>query len=179
MIAFFVPKPVTAESARETLRRSRPNAPGADIEARVRELMARIAAGPIKPPPPLSQSLAEVDDPLYGLSTHPDIIEQLWKVDSAMPRTCRWVVWGRPALVHPETGVIFAVGYGTLGYVMRLPPAVLDEAPADQAQVEIKGNPGQSFDIGAAGPEWRFVRPRAPAALWCRAAYDFAGIARS
>lgn len=174
-IAYFAPKPVTPESIRETLRRSRPEASTVEIEARVREVTTRIATGPIKPPAPLSQSLAEVDDPVNGLGTHPDIVAHLWKLDATLPRSCRWVFWGRPALVHPETSVIFAVGFGTLGYVMRLPPAILDVASADQARVAIGGNPGQSFEIGAAGPEWRFVRPRAPEAEWCRAAYEFAG----
>ena len=137
--------------------------------------MARIAAGPIKPPPPLSQCLIEVDDPLYGLGTHPDIIEHLWKLDASLPRSCRWVFWGKPSLVHPETGVVFGVGFGTLGYVMRLPPSILEAAAPDQAMIVITGNPGQTFDIGPAGPEWRFVRAHAPEADWCRAAFDFAG----
>jgi len=137
--------------------------------------MARIAAR-VRPPPPLSQSLEEVDDPVEGLGTHPDIVEQLWQLDAALPQSCRWVVWGMPALVHPETGVVFAVGFGTLGYVMRLPPAVLDVAPVDQAKIIISGNPGQYWDIGPAGPEWRFIRPWAPEAAWCLAAYEFAGM---
>jgi hypothetical protein len=37
------------------------------------------------------------------------------------------------------------------------------------------GNPGQTFDIGPAGPEWRFISSRAPETEWCGAAYDFAG----
>jgi hypothetical protein len=37
------------------------------------------------------------------------------------------------------------------------------------------GNPGQTFDIGPAGPEWRFIWSQAPAAQWIRLAYDFAG----
>lgn len=142
----------------------------------MRDVMARIAAGPVRPPPPLSQALADVDDPLYGLGTHPDIIERLWTLDAALRRSCRWVFWGKPALVHPETGVVFAVGFGTLGYVMRLPPAILEVAPADQAKVVITGNPGQTFDIGPCGPEWRFIRPWAPEAEWCHAAYEFAGM---
>jgi hypothetical protein len=39
----------------------------------------------------------------------------------------------------------------------------------------VSGNPGQSFDIGPAGPEWRFVSAHAGEAEWCRAAYEFAG----
>ncbi len=174
-IAFFKPIAVTAESARERLKRNLPKSSPADIERRVQQVMTRIAAGPVKPPPPLSQSLAEVDDPYYGLGTHPDIIEHMWKLDGLLPQRCRWVFWGHPSLVHPQTGIVFAVGFGTIGYVMRLPQPILDTATSDQARVVVTGNPGQTFDISPAGPEWRFVNSRAPEAEWCQAAYAFAG----
>jgi hypothetical protein len=174
-IAYFKPKKVTEESARELLTRSLPRASAAQIEMRVQQVMRRIAIGPIKPPAPLSQSLEEVDDPHYGLGTHPDIIEHIWKLDASLPQRCRWVFWGKPSLVHPQTGVVFLVGFGTIGYVMRLPPWILGGADPKQAKVIITGNPGQSFDIGPVGPEWRFVTSRAPEAKWCREAYDFAG----
>jgi hypothetical protein len=40
---------------------------------------------PIRPDPPVSQSLAEIADPWYGLSTHPDIIKIMWKLDNELP----------------------------------------------------------------------------------------------
>jgi hypothetical protein len=79
-IAYFKPKPVTADSARASLRQALPHATDGDVEARVERLLQKIATGPIKSDPPLSQSLAEVDDPWYGLGTHPDIIEHMWGV---------------------------------------------------------------------------------------------------
>jgi len=176
-IAYFAPKPVSQERMREAITRSRPSAPPAEIDQRVCDVMARIEAGRVRPPPPLSQSLTEVHDPVFGLGTHPDIIEHMWKLDATLPRLCRWVFWGGPALVHPETGVVFAVGFGTIGYVMRLPPDILAEASEVEAKVVVTGNPGQTFDIGPAGPEWRFIRWPAQEREWCRAAYDFAGAA--
>ena len=175
VIAYFQPKPVTLESARQSLREAAPRAAADEIEKRAQEVMQKIAKGPIKPPPPLSQSLGEVDDPHYGLGTHPDIIEHMWQLDKSLPQSCRWVFWGGPALVHWQTGVVFAVGFGTIGYVTRLPPHILARATSEQAAVRINRNPGRIFDIGPAGPEWRFVTQRAPEAEWCRAAYDFAG----
>jgi hypothetical protein len=178
-IAFFKPHDITAESARVSLARAIPRASPAEIEARVRQLMERIAAKPHKPPPPLSQPLDAVDDPRYGLGTHPDLISRLWKLDDTLPRRCRWVTWGRPSLVHPNTGVIFAVAFGTIGIVMRLPTAVLSQAASQDAAIVITGNPGQTFDIGPAGSEWRFVRPRAPENEWCLAAHEYAARAGS
>lgn len=176
-IAFFKPKPVTASSVRERLTSVSRNVSPEEIETRVRQLMKRIATGPVRPPPPLSQSLADVNDPLYGLGTHPDIIERMWKIEALLPRHCRWVFWGLPALVHPATGVVFAVGYGTIGYVMRLPVNMLKNLDLKDAAIVVKGNPGQTFDIGPAGPERRFVLHGAPEIDWALAAFYSASLA--
>jgi len=174
-IAFFAPKEVTRESLRQTLTVAMRGKSLADVEAAVDRVLDKIARGPIRPDPPVSQSLGEVADPRYGLGTRPDIIELMWNLDDTLPQQCRWVFWGRPALVHPDTGVVFAIGIGTIGHVIRLPPQVLEAAEPRHARTVVSGNPGQTFNIGPAGPEWRFVSPRPPEAAWCRAAYDFAG----
>jgi hypothetical protein len=174
-IAFFKPKKVTRESVAEMLTKVGRVRKPAELNARVEKVMGAIARGPIRPNPPVSQSLADVADPVYGLGTHPDIVDRMWELDDSLPQKCRWVFWGGPALVHPQAGVVFAVGYGTIGYVMRLPSAILKVATEDQASAVVAGNPGHSFDIGPAGPEWRFIRRDAPETEWCRAAYDFAG----
>jgi len=174
-IAYFAPKPVTRETARRSLGLAMRGRSEAEVEAAVDRLFDKIARGPIRPDPPLSQSLDEVADPLYGLGTHPDIVEAMWTLADGLPQQCRWVLWGKPSLVHAQSGVVFAVGIGTIGFVMRLPPAILQGADPKLANAIRTGNPGQSFDIGPAGPEWRFISPQAPRADWCRAAYDFAG----
>jgi hypothetical protein len=174
-IAFFAPKEVTRESLRQTLTVAMRGKSLADVEAAVDRVLDKIARGPIRPDPPVSQSLGEVADPWYGLGTRPDIIEIMWNLDDTLPQRCRWVFWGRPALVHPDTGVVFAIGIGTIGHVIRLPPQVLEAAEPQHAMTVVSGNPGQTFNIGPAGPEWSFVSPRPPEAAWCRAAYDFAG----
>jgi hypothetical protein len=173
-IAFFAPKKVTRESARQTLAAAMRSKIAADVEAAVDRLLDKIGRGPIRPDPPISQSLEEVADRWYGLSTHPDIISILWKLDDGLPQRCRWVFWGRPALIHPGTGVVFAVGIGNIGRAIRLSPQVLKGADPRDASTVVR-NPGRTFDIGPAGSEWRFILRPAPEAAWCRAAYDFAG----
>lgn len=174
-IAYFEPKPVTAASIRATFAALSPRESAAAMEARVARILADIESRPVKPPPPLSQSLDQVADPYYGLGTHPDIIDVMWRLDASLPRRCRWVFWGGPALVHPATGVVFAVGFGTIGFVMRLPPAVLARLAEAEAPVRVPGNGREVFDIAAAGPEWRFVRSEHVGAAACREAYDAAG----
>ena len=127
-IAFFAPKEVTRESLRQTLTVAMRGKSLADVEAAVDRVLDKIARGPIRPDPPVSQSLGEVADPWYGLGTRPDIIEIMWNLDDTLPQRCRWVFWGRPALVHPDTGVVFAVGIGNIGHAIRLPTQVLEAA---------------------------------------------------
>jgi hypothetical protein len=174
-IAFFAPKEVTRDSLRQRLEVAMRGKSPADVETAVDRVLAKIARGPIRPDPPVSQSLEEVADPWHGLGTHPDIIEIMWKLDDELPKRCRWVFWGRPALVHPDTGVVFAVGIGTIGHVIRLPPQVLKTADPRHAMTIVSRNAGQSFDIGPAGPEWRFVSAHAREVEWCHLAYEFAG----
>ena len=169
VIEHFRPPDVTEDYARQRLSAVMRGASPEVIEARVAEVMAKIAATPHRPPPPLSEPLEAAPDPLYGLGTHPDIIERLWRIDAALPRTCRWLLWGGPALVHPESGVVFAVGFGTIGIVVRLPPG----RRADAATFPAHG--GDRFDISPAGPEWRFLPPRyEDDEAACLAAYAFA-----
>ena len=146
-----------------------------ELDAAVDTVMARIARGPTRPDPPMGQPLEAVADPWMGSGTHPDIIAEMWSLDDALPVRCRWVFCGGPALVHPVSGVVFAVGFGTIGFVVRLPEAVRSAASPDPASAMVAGAPGRTFDISPAGPEWRFLRSQAPRQAWTRAAYDFAG----
>ena len=145
--------------------------------AKIDEAVARIMSLR-NPPIPMSQPLEAVADPLYGLGTHPDLVERLWTLDSLLPERCRWVVHGHPALVHPHTGVIFGFAGGTLGYALRLPEAARNEADALGARSAIKmpfEAPWDVWDASKAGPAWRFGRWLGQEAEWCRAAYDWAG----
>jgi hypothetical protein len=164
VIERFRPREVTADSARASLAKINPDP--IQVEARVAKLMADLASKPHRPPPPLSQTLEESPDPYF--STHPDMLSQLWRLDRTLPQSCRWLVWGYPALVHPRTGVIFAIAFGTIGIAVRLPPDLIDDALV----VSRHGS-----DIAAAGPEWRFLGGEREEAL-CQAAHDFAGRAR-
>ena len=174
-IEFFRPRTPTRSSIRATLAPYYMSRRAIELEERVDSVVEKIARGPVRPDPPLSQPLDAVADPVYGLGTHPDIVDDMWRLDDSLPRCCRWVFWGGPALVHPQTGVVFAVGIGTIGLVMRLPAQVLDAADPDWVAAAVKRNPAPPFEIGAAGPEWRFLKSEAPGKAWARAAYDFAG----
>src|SRR5579859_4002209 len=174
-IEFFRPKAVTRESLRLRFTAILGDKHPADVESRIEQTMHTISRGPIAPDQPVSQSLSAVANPWLSLGTHPDIVEALWHLDDDLPQRCRWVFWGGPSLVQPDTGVVFAVGIGTIGIVFRLPPRVIASADPQVATVIQKFNGVPTFDIGPAGPEWRLIRHAAPPHLWCRAAYESAG----
>jgi hypothetical protein len=176
IIEYFKPEPVTAASlARILMSTTAEGKALAVVKSSAEKAMQRLMHGPASPERPLSQSLDEVADPWFGLGTHPDIISKMWKLDDSLPQKCRWVLRGKPALVHPDTGVVFAVGFGTIGIVLRLSPEAIEAAGSQLFTVFQRGKLLPAFDIGPAGQAWRFISPSAPAAQWCRAAYDFAG----
>lgn len=94
----------------------------------------------------------------WHLGTHPDVVERLWDVlDAALPESGRCVMYGSPALVHPASGVVVAVGIGTQ-YALRLLPD--DRASAIEAGAEVVHTfqtSGGTLDLAAAfGPDWVF-----------------------
>jgi hypothetical protein len=73
------------------------------------------------PTAPLLAAPNSTLDPFCGLSSHPEIVEHLWKkLGISLPLDCCWIVSGTPALVHLGSGVVLAFTLGTL-YILRLP----------------------------------------------------------
>ena len=65
------------------------------------------------------------------LGTHCDLIDHLWHTcNSQLECDCRWIVAFRPALVHPKTGVAFAIARGT-NYFIRVVNPVRSQYAAD------------------------------------------------
>src|SRR5436309_3495240 len=51
----------------------------------------------------------DVDRPYDSLGTHPDLVTFLWdRLGKAVPVDCRAIAFGTPALIHPESGIVFA-----------------------------------------------------------------------
>ena len=68
---------------------------------------------------------ADIPDPYYTLGTHPDLVTRLWdELAHELPVDCRCVVFGTPALVRPDSGVLFGFAGGPHTYALRLPPAL-------------------------------------------------------
>lgn len=102
-----------------------------------------------------------------------DEVEALWKeAASNLPEDCRSVVYGRPALVHPESGVIFGFLVGT-AMAWREPrgfePSTIrqSEAPAGYAEWRrtVKG----------VGADWEVFLPGHSSRSWWQEVYRNAG----
>ena len=96
-------------------------------------------------------------DPYGELGSHPDTVERVWDElgTALLPASCQ-IVCGNPALVHPITGVVFALTLGTR-YVVRLPPEIAKQAKRDGFRTSHAWSDGRSTDIEAElGPGWIF-----------------------
>lgn len=125
----------------------------------------------------------EVEEPYLRLGTHPELVERLWEeLTRDLPRDCRWVVHGAPALVHPESGVIFGFAGGTSTYALRLPQPALAEARSAGWQT-VHEYPAYSYlgiaasrlDLAELGPDWILGAGHPAEPSWCLAAYQHAG----
>ncbi|HEU4402077.1 MAG TPA: hypothetical protein VFT43_08225 [Candidatus Polarisedimenticolia bacterium] len=116
-----------------------------------------------------------VPRPYDSLGTHPDLVARLWdEITARLPADCRFVVFGAPALVHPETKIVFGFAGGTHTYALRLPEDVRKEALLAGAG-RVKKYPRQpSFDLEVIGPEWVFCGWFKGEERWCLSAYEFA-----
>jgi hypothetical protein len=124
---------------------------------------------------PLFAAPDRVKDPWMSLGSHPDVVERLWKqLGPPLPDDCRGIVSGSPALVHPVSGIVLALGMGTQ-YGLRL-GVLVDEALRAGARVEIPRGKLPSMNVQRdLGEEWVFGRWLKQEIGWCRFAYEAYG----
>ncbi len=103
-------------------------------------------------------------------------MERLWEtLNGSLPADARWLVFDGPALVHPASGTILAVGLGT-SYGLRLRPEDLAEAVAAGAElVHTFRSVGVTLDLPETyGPDWAFGSWSDREADWVLASYHAA-----
>jgi hypothetical protein len=116
------------------------------------------------------------DDPEHDYyrdsGAHPDIVERLWdQLGKDLPVESRALVFGRPAIIHPQSGIVLAFSLGT-EYALRLPRAVAERRPAGLRTVA-KWSGGGSTDIAhECGREWIFGSFADAELEWCKRAFD-------
>ena len=105
--------------------------------------------------------------------SHPDIIQRLWsQIGAELPMECRGLVFGTPALVHPISGVIFALTMGT-EYCLRLPGSLGHEAINAGAGTIHNWSNSKTTDIQKLlGEDWVFGHFLKDELIWCKKAYE-------
>jgi len=104
----------------------------------------------------------------WECGSHPDIVERLWdQLGKPLPKDCRQVVMGSPALVHPGSGVVLALAIGTQ-YALRVPGRVLrDGLPAGARTQNTWSGGGQMNIQEEFGADWVFGKWDSSEEAWC------------
>ncbi len=119
------------------------------------------------------------------LQIHPDLLNFFWgEVPELLPadaiQRVAAVVYGQAALVHPESGVIFALARGRDTLVMRLPEEErlwAQRAPFEIGKMCKISPPDKPATAPELGADWAYLLPfiddRIP--MWAVRAYAYAG----
>jgi len=119
--------------------------------------------------------LAEPDsvpDPFMGQGSHPDIVQRVWdELGAGLPKKCRRLVYGTPALVHNRTGVVLAICNGTQ-YNIRLTADDFRLAIALGASARTRWSNGEEMgSLVTLSADWIFGGWRKDEISWCRNIY--------
>ena len=96
-------------------------------------------------------------DPYMQAGSHPDIVARIWNdLGAVLYEDRQAIVYGSPALVHPEAGIVLAVAYGT-SYLIRVPAESIQNALKIGCLIEKEWSDGSRTDVVAEmGPGWVF-----------------------
>jgi hypothetical protein len=122
---------------------------------------------------PLLASPGSVKDAYYGQGSHPDIVERVWdQLGQSLPQDCRCLAYGTPALVHPNSGIVFVICNGTQ-YNLRLTSAGLHEAMTQGVKTVTRWSSGQEMNATQVlGADWVFGMWSKEELRWCQAMYE-------
>ncbi len=113
-----------------------------------------------------------------GCGSHPDIVERVWdQLSAALPKSCRCLVHGTPALVHDKLGVVLGLTLGT-EYALLLPNGRMPDADKKAMErVHVYKTSRVTLDLGDFGPCWRFGRWNREEEEWMQEVYLGGGAA--
>jgi hypothetical protein len=112
-------------------------------------------------------------DPYWELGSHPDVVERVWdELGTVFGQDSRQIVCGRPALVHPMTGVVLTIAWGTR-YVLRLSEEMARKARDEGFKTVHMWSDGTKTDIESdLGPGWIFGQWSTEESILLRKSYD-------
>jgi hypothetical protein len=115
--------------------------------------------------------LSEAGDAYYLAGSHPEIVGFMWeKLSKKFPDESRCLVYGRPSVIQPVSGVILAVGMGTQ-YCQRILPESMSDAAAIGSTPTHRWSNGTTDLREIFGENWVFGSLGDESIGWLRAAY--------
>lgn len=98
---------------------------------------------------------------LWGLDTHPDLVEYFWGLAGEHKIECACIINERskPLLVHPTSGILFGLAGGTSTLAFRLPEperTTMLAVPGYGAEYHYPKSTVYAKDIGA---DWVLLKP--------------------
>ena len=125
-----------------------------------------------------------VANPYLDLGTHPELVKFLWKdITRLIDVDCRWIIFGTPALVNPQSSLVFAFAEGTQICALRVPPQKYSEALLAGATKVVKypaypylNIRASEVDASSIGSDWLFVGGIKNEALWGISAHDYSRV---
>lgn len=117
-------------------------------------------------------------DPYMEQGSHPDVVQRVWdEIGAILPRECRRLVYGTPALIHDRTGIVLAICNGTQ-YNLRLNESNLREALSMGARTKILWSTGSEIDsFEVLGDDWVFGAYLKEELQWCQNTYETFSVA--
>lgn len=114
-----------------------------------------------------------VPQPYLSQGSHPDMVQRVWDdLGAIVPGECRCLVYGTPAIVHDQTGVVIAICNGTQ-YNLRLTADRFHEALAKGASTRTRWSGGEEMDcLAVLGAGWIFGGWSKEEVQWCRDTYE-------
>jgi len=112
-------------------------------------------------------------DYYWDSGAHPDVVQRLWdQLGKGSPVESRALVFGSPALVHPESGFVLAFALGT-EYAIRVPREVWADRRPGGLRTVAKWTGGGSTDIEQeCGRDWIFGSYADVEVEWCKQVFQ-------
>jgi hypothetical protein len=144
-----------------------------DITHPLNQAVLRYLARDEKSTKPAIASPGSVPDPYMCQGSHPDIVQRIWdELGAVLPKKCRCLVYGTPALVHNRTGIVLAICNGTQ-YNLRLTTSDFTDALAKGAKIKNRWSTGEEMDsVTILGPDWIFGGWFKEEQTWCLNTYN-------
>ena len=113
---------------------------------------------------------SDFEDPYRWLGSHPDVVERLWdQLGGALGADCNRVVYSRPALVCPASGLVLALAMGTT-YALRIhardQPEAVELGFVQEYTYSTSPEPLRLKEI--CGSDWYFGCYHDREVAWCR-----------